>query len=107
MLEQYSGTLLTALREVEDALAARRLTAEQHAARAQALEAARGQYTLNRRVFAAGGVDQFTLLETEQRLVAAEDAAEEALFYRMRAAIDLYKALGGGSRSEAGDPCER
>lgn len=107
MLEQYSGTLLIALREVEDALAARRLTAEQHAARAQALDAARGQYTLNRRVFDAGGSDQLTLFEAEQRLVAAEDAAEEALHDRMRASIDLYKALGGGSRSEDGDPCKR
>lgn len=105
MLEQYSGTLLTALREVEDALAAGRLTAEQYAARVQALEAARGAYLLNRRVFDAGGSDQLALYESEQRMVAAEDAAEEALFDRMRASIDLYKALGGGSRGEGGDPC--
>ena len=107
MLEQYSGTLLTALREVEDALIARRYTAEQHAARMQALEAARGHYRLNRRVFDAGGSDQLTLYEAEQRLVAADEAAEEALHDRMRASIDLYKALGGGSRGEAGDPCAR
>ena len=106
MLEQYSGTLLTALREVEDALVARRLTAEQHAARAQALVAARGQYNMQQRVFDAGGSDQLTLYDAEQRLVAAEDAAEEALHDQLRAAIDLYKALGGGSRSDKGDPCQ-
>jgi outer membrane protein TolC len=107
MLEQYSGTLLTALREVEDALVARRLSAEQHAARLEGLQAAHGNYTLNRRVFEAGGSDRLALLDAEQRLVAAEDAAEEALHDRMRAALDLYKALGGGSRGEAGDPCAR
>ena len=105
MLEQYAGILLTALREVDDALIARRLSAEAYAARVEALDAARGNYTLQRRVFEAGGSEWLALHEAEQRLAAAEDAAEEALHDRMRASIDLYKALGGGSRGEGGDPC--
>jgi NodT family efflux transporter outer membrane factor (OMF) lipoprotein len=106
MLEQYAGLLLTALREVEDALVARRLTAEQYAARLAALDAARASHSLQRRVFEAGGSEWLALHEAEQRLAAAEDAAEEALHDRMRASIDLYKALGGGSRGEEGrDPC--
>jgi NodT family efflux transporter outer membrane factor (OMF) lipoprotein len=105
MLEQYSGALLTSLREVEDALAARRLTAEQYAARKLAHEAARGHYLLNQRVFEAGGSELLALYDAEQRMLTAEDAAEEALHDQLRAAIDLYKALGGGSRSDAGDPC--
>ena len=107
MLEQYAGTLLGALREVEDALAARRLTGEQHDARVKAYAVASGVYKMNERVFRAGGSDVFALYDAEQRMVTAEDAAEESLHDRMRAAIDLYKALGGGSRGEDGDPCTR
>lgn len=101
MLEQYSGALLTALREVEDALVATRLTADQHAARLGAVRSSRSNYTLHRRSLAAGGVDQRTVLDTEQRMYASEDAAAESLHDRLRAAIDLYKALGGGSRGDA------
>jgi NodT family efflux transporter outer membrane factor (OMF) lipoprotein len=107
MIEQYAGTLLAALREVEDALAVRRLTGDQHEARAQAHAVASGVYRMNERVFRAGGSDLLTLYDAEQRMVTAEDAAEEALHDRMRAMIDLYKALGGGSRGEVGDPCVR
>ena len=105
MLEQYAGALLTAVREVEDALAARRLTADQHVARLGQVSAARANYELNRRIYEAGAADRLALLDAEQRLFAAEELSEEALHDRMQAAIDLYKALGGGSRSEGKDPC--
>ena len=105
MLEQYAGALLTAVREVEDALAAKRLTAEQYTARLGQVSAARGNYELNRRIYQAGAADRLALLDAEQRLFAAEELSEEALHDRMQAAIDLYKALGGGSRSEGKDPC--
>jgi outer membrane protein TolC len=105
MLEQYAGALLTAVREVEDALATKRLTAEQYSARLAQVSAARGNYELNRRIYQVGAADRLALLDAEQRLFAAEELSEEALHDRMQAAIDLYKALGGGSRSEGKDPC--
>lgn len=107
LLHQYSGTLLTALMEVEDSLAATRLTEEQHRVLAEALDASRGSYALNRRSFEIGAVDYPALLEAEQRLVASEDASEAALHDRMRAAIDLFRSLGGGTRVADGDPCAK
>ena len=107
LLHQYSGTLLTALREVEDSLAGTRLTEEQHRALAEALDSSRASYALNRRSFEIGAVDYPALLDAEQRLVASEDASESALHDRMRAAIDLYRSLGGGTRVADGDPCAK
>jgi NodT family efflux transporter outer membrane factor (OMF) lipoprotein len=105
LLHQYSGTLLTALREVEDALAGVRLTGEQHAALAEAAAGARSNYELVRRSFDAGAADLFALLDAEQKLVAAEDSRDAALHDRLRAAVDLYRALGGGMRTPAAGPC--
>jgi multidrug efflux system outer membrane protein len=97
-LEQYSGALLTALREVEDALVATRFTTEQHAARSEAVRVSRLNYELHQKTFGVRGVDRLAVLDTEQRLYATEDAAAESRYDRLRAAIDLYKAIGGGSR---------
>jgi NodT family efflux transporter outer membrane factor (OMF) lipoprotein len=105
LLHQYTGALLIALREVEDALAGTRLTGEQHRALAEALEQARAGYAFSRKSFDVGAVDYLSLLEAEQRVIASEDATESALHDRMRAAIDLYRSLGGGTRTAEGDPC--
>ena len=105
LLEQYTGALLTALREVEDALIAVRVTEEAYAARTLAVSSTGGVYRLHERSLEAGAVDRLQLLDSEQRLYAAEDAVEEVLHERARAAIDLFKALGGGSRKPAGDTC--
>lgn len=107
LLHQYSGTLLTALREVEDALAGTRLTGEQHRALAEALDISKASYAANRRSFEIGAVDYGALLDAEQKLIASEDASGSALHDRMRAAIDLFRSLGGGSRVADGDPCAK
>jgi NodT family efflux transporter outer membrane factor (OMF) lipoprotein len=105
LLHQYSGTLLTALREVEDALAGVRLTEEQRRALAEALETSRASFAANRRSFEIGAVDFVALLDAEQKLIAGEDALASALYDRMRAAIDLFRSLGGGTRIAERDPC--
>lgn len=105
LLEQYAGILLTALREVEDALAGTRLTEEQHAALVEAASASRTAFAIIRRTYEIGAADYIALLDTEQKMYVNEDAADGALYDRVRAAIDLYKALGGGTRSPESAPC--
>ena len=105
LLHQYSSVLLTALREVEDALAGTRLTEEQHRALAEAVQGAQSNYVLNRRSFEAGAVDAIALLDAEQRMIAAEDSSESARYDRLRAAVDLFRSLGGGSRVSDKGPC--
>lgn len=99
MLEQYSGVLLTALREVEDALAGTRLTGEQYAAQSESARAAKTLLEINRRSYEIGAADYLALLDAEQKMYLNEDQAGSALYDRVRATIDLYKALGGGTRS--------
>lgn len=107
LLHQYSGALLNALREVEDALAGTRLTGEQHRALAEGLGTSKASYALNRRSFEIGAADYLALLDAEQRLVASEDASESALHDRLRAAVDLFRSLGGGTRAADDGPCEK
>ncbi len=105
LVQQYAGTLLAALRDVEDALVAVRATEAQHRAQLEALAASRASLRLAERTLAAGAADLIALLDAEQRLHAVEDAERAARFERLRAAIDLFKALGGGSAGPSGDPC--
>ncbi len=105
LLEQYAGILLTALREVEDALAGTRLTEDQHAALVEAADASRTAFEINRRSYEIGAADLLALLDAEQKMYANEDAAESARYERLRAAIDLYKSLGGGTRSTDTPAC--
>lgn len=105
LLHLYTSTLLSALRDVEDALAGTRLFGDQHRALADAAEGARANYGLNRRSFDAGAVDLVALLDAEQRVVGAEDSSEAAMHERLRVAVDLYRALGGGSRIAESGPC--
>ncbi len=105
MLQQYAGVLLAALREVEDALVAGQVTKEQQAALEEAAAKSRSAYDFTRKSYNAGAVDLFGLLDAEQRVVASEAAAEELRHERLRAAIDLYRSLGGGTRTDDGDPC--
>ena len=107
LLEQYSGILLTALREVEDALVGTRLTEDQHAALVEAASASRTAFAINRRIYEIGAADYLALLDAEQKMYASEDAADGAMYDRVRAAIDLYKALGGGTRGADVPACEK
>lgn len=99
LLEHYSGTLLTAISEVEDALVNIRLTSAQHAALEQAATAARANFFRNRRAYEVGGIDTFAYRDLEQRAIDSEDPVASMRHDRLRAAVDLYKALGGGQRT--------
>lgn len=92
----YERTVLTALKEVENALTAfesgrRRLvalTASADAARAAA-QLALSQYT-------TGLADFQRVLDTERTVLAIEDSLASTQGDRLTVLIQLYKALGGG-----------
>lgn len=105
VLEQYSGTLLLALRDVEDALANRHYSGLQHSAYLRAVESSDQQFKARRKALDAGNSDLLSFYLSEQRMLEAQDSLQSAYFERMRAAVDLYKAIGGGSRVNGRDPC--
>lgn len=96
LAESYRKTVLTSFQEVADALAA--VTAAQ--ARETSLEKsmlqARKAYQLTKKRYDAGTIDFQTLLDTQSTQLSAEDNFSTARLDRLNAAIDLYKALGGG-----------
>ena len=92
----YRQAVLTAFREVSDALAAQRQSALRSDALERAAAAARAAYGIARARFDAGAVDYADLLEAQRSLIAAEDAAVAARLERFSAAVSLYRTLGGG-----------
>lgn len=94
--QAYRSALLTALQDVEDALALLGATQRQTAALEQADEAARNALLLARHRYQAGLIDFSTLLETQRSALSAQSSLSAArtnvALYRIR----LYKALGGG-----------
>ncbi len=98
LIENYRGTVLTAFREVEDALAATRAASEREVALRTARDEARRAYDISRKRYDVGTIDFQTLLDTQAALLSAEDLYARALEQKLSSSVDLVKALGGGWR---------
>ena len=98
-VELYRGTLLTALREAEDALTAVEKSRARQALLDRVVEEARTTARLTRLQYIEGEADLRFVIDAQQSLVQAEDARAIATQERMNAAIDLYRAMGGAPRS--------
>ncbi|SDA36376.1 efflux transporter outer membrane subunit [Sphingomonas sp. NFR15] len=93
---RFDGAVVTALKEVEQALAryaaaldrARELDAAEASAR-QALDLARGRRD-------AGAASQLDLLLSEQTLIEAQAAVAQSRAQRTDLLVTVFKALGGG-----------
>lgn len=101
-LHAYESAVLSALEDVENALAQWRHAAERRAALADAAEAARNASLLAQHRYAAGITDFQTVLDTQRTLLAAQDGLEATGADQALAFIRLYKALGGGWNAGAG-----
>jgi outer membrane protein TolC len=98
-LQAYGETILTAVREVEDALSAERRQ-RQHLARLERqLAATRGTLTVARRRYSDGVGDYLRVLTALERVQQLE---QSLLTQRAQLLVDrltLYKALAGPYRS--------
>jgi outer membrane protein TolC len=92
----YRQTVLTAFREVEDAM----IDMQMAALRADLLHRAAADSRLASlraaRLFGAGLADYLQVLTTQRAAVAADDAAAQGDLARILAVITLYQSLGGG-----------
>ncbi|CAN7534135.1 efflux transporter outer membrane subunit [Duganella sp. LjRoot269] len=98
----YLATLLTALQEVEDALAAQaadRLRLDHLRLAAAAADSAA---LLARQRYASGLVDFQTVLETQRALYTSQDGVATASANVGTDQVRLYKALGGGWQPDGG-----
>lgn len=95
-VETYASTALTAWREVEDAIAADSLLAQQEDAQARALEEARLAEDLATRQYTNGLVSIFNLIDSQTRRLNAESNLIAARSARAANRIRFHLALGGG-----------
>jgi NodT family efflux transporter outer membrane factor (OMF) lipoprotein len=104
---QYRSTLLTAVQNVADTLAAIEQDAEGLKAAAAAADAAKTTLDLSQRQYGAGYAGYLSLLSAEQAYQQARIGLVQAQAARFADTVALYQALGGGwwrrpNLSEAG-----
>jgi multidrug efflux system outer membrane protein len=92
----YQAAILNALREVNDALAEARASADNHAALLLRTAALQDYARLARMRFDAGATSFLEVLFADNELFAAELAAVTASQARYISLIQVYKAMGGG-----------
>ena len=96
LLEAYASTVQAALRDVEDALNGLETTKLRHQALAISRDQAQQLASNTRKLLERGAIDFVQLLTIEQTVMASEDAIISARRDQLKAAVDLYKSLGGG-----------
>lgn len=94
--ESHRATVLAALQEAEDALAALAAAGERLVALQGALEAARLAALLASQRHASGLIDFQTVLETQRNLLNVEDGVVVVQAQLAAGHVRLYQALGGG-----------
>lgn len=98
MVENYARTIYQAMREVEGALATIRLAGKRLDAQREAADAARRSWEINTKVYAMGGADHLTLLESERTYHRYLDEFQRSQMEHFRGYTSLFLALGGGVR---------
>ncbi|MGE0726281.1 MAG: efflux transporter outer membrane subunit, partial [Alphaproteobacteria bacterium] len=104
LVQTYRLAVISAFRDVEDALVAIEETAEQERLQQAVVATARRAQTISEARLREGTIDLLTLLNTQQTLFQAQDALARIRLDRLQAAIDLYQALGGGWSQPATAP---
>ncbi|QIL69495.1 efflux transporter outer membrane subunit [Diaphorobacter sp. HDW4B] len=97
----YQTTVLTALQEVEDALATVRGDRAKLAELRIAAESAGNANLLAQQQYTSGLVDFQTVLETQRSLLSAQDSVVSTEASLLQDHVRLYKALGGGWSPES------
>jgi outer membrane protein, multidrug efflux system len=99
----YQAAVLTALKDVEDALIALRGDRERLLRLQQAAEAAGNAALMARQRFSSGLVDFQTVLETQRTQLNTQDSVASSRADLSADHVRLYKALGGGWRPDSSD----
>jgi outer membrane protein, multidrug efflux system len=92
----YEQTVLTALREVEDAVAGVRASRNQVAAQQTQVDALRRALRLAEMRYQSGASSYLDLLDAQRGLFGAELSLARVQGQQATDAVTLYKALGGG-----------
>jgi multidrug efflux system outer membrane protein len=96
LLHAYEQTILTAYREVNDALVAFRTYGAELESRRQQMAAAQKAAELSWVRYEGGRTSYIEVLDLQRSLFAAQLKASETLQLHLTSAVRLYQALGGG-----------
>ncbi|MFC0388613.1 efflux transporter outer membrane subunit [Muricoccus vinaceus] len=96
LLATYRQAILSALSDVEGALAALRETTEQERLLAEAERRAARAYSIAEDQLRGGIINLITLLNTQLTLFTARRNLSRGRLLRFQAAVGLFRALGGG-----------
>jgi outer membrane protein, multidrug efflux system len=96
LVETYRKAILTALEDVENALGAAGRFAEQETVQTQVQAQARETLRLAEIRYREGVDDLLGVLDAQRTLFSAQDQLAQIRLNRLDAAVNLYKALGGG-----------
>lgn len=96
LVENYRKTILVSFKEVEDALSTVKSSDARERSLETAMNEARTAYNLSQQQYDAGAIDFQILLDARRTRLLAEDTYIQTKNERLAAAVDLFKALGGG-----------
>lgn len=96
LVEGYRAAVLSALQEVEVALTQTARFREQERVQQGLVDEARRTLALAERRYREGVDDLATLLDAQRTLFTVQDNLVQTRLARLGAALDLFKALGGG-----------
>lgn len=98
----YKAAILTALKDVEDALVALRADRQRLAHLVAAADAASNAALMARQRYASGLTDFQTVLDTQRSQLTTQDSVASATADLASDHVRLYKALGGGWQPDGG-----
>jgi len=96
LVAAYYQAIVSAFRDVEDALAGIEQFSEQEKAQQEAALHAREAYRIAEIRYRLGADDFTTVLDAERTMLSAEAAVDPARLARFTSFVGLFRALGGG-----------
>jgi len=95
LLQLYRKAIIQSFADVENALVAVQQSARRERLQREVVAASRRAFDISESRLREGTIDLVTLLNTQQALFQAEDAAAQARLAHLLAIVSLYQALGG------------
>lgn len=100
LLYNYRGAIIHGFADVEKALSSITRLDQQRQWQSEELQQARSAFQIAESRYQAGAEDLLTVLETQRTLYTAQDLNVQLRLSRLQASIALYKALGGGWKTD-------
>jgi NodT family efflux transporter outer membrane factor (OMF) lipoprotein len=104
LVEAYAGAARTAFKEVDDALGNAERSTRQEVAQAEVIAESQRSLRLAELRYREGAADLLAVLDAQSTLFSAQDTRVLLQQARLQAALDLFKALGGGWQAPAHPP---